>query len=35
MGISTVKWIAGKQFVDIDSTNHSVVLSTPDEGVGN
>lgn len=34
MGTSTVKWIAGKQFVGTDSTNHSVVLSTPDEGVG-
>ncbi|MGZ9165928.1 MAG: OsmC family protein [Anaerolineales bacterium] len=34
MGTSTVKWITGKQFVGIDSTNHSVVLSTPDEGVG-
>ena len=34
MGIATVKWIGGKQFVGIDSTNHSVVLSTPDEGVG-
>ena len=34
MGTATVKWIGGKQFVGIDSTNHSVVLSTPDEGVG-
>lgn len=34
MGIATVKWIEGKQFVGIDSTHHSVVLSTPDEGVG-
>ncbi len=34
MGTTTVKWISGKQFVGIDSTNHSVVLSTPDEGVG-
>lgn len=34
MGKATVKWIGGKQFVGIDSTNHSVVLSTPDEGVG-
>lgn len=34
MGIATVKWIGGKQFVGIDSTCHSVVLSTPDEGVG-
>lgn len=34
MGNATVKWISGKQFVGIDSTQHSVVLSTPDEGVG-
>jgi putative redox protein len=34
MGTATVKWIDGKQFIGIDSTNHSVVLSTPDEGVG-
>lgn len=34
MGSTTVKWIGGKQFVGIDSTNHSVVLSTTDEGVG-
>jgi putative redox protein len=34
MGTATVKWIGGKQFVGIDSTSHSVVLSTADEGVG-
>jgi putative redox protein len=34
MGPATVKWIVGKQFIGTDSTNHSVVLSTPDEGVG-
>ena len=34
MGTTTVKWITGKQFLGIDSTKHSVVLSTPDEGVG-
>ncbi len=34
MGTATVKWIGGKQFVGIDSTRHSVVLSTADEGVG-
>jgi putative redox protein len=34
MSSSLVKWIGGKQFVGIDSTNHSVVLSTTDEGVG-
>lgn len=31
---TTVRWIAGKQFIGIDSTNHSVVLSTPAEGIG-
>jgi putative redox protein len=34
MSNATVRWIGGKRFVGIDSTNHSVVLSTPDEGVG-
>jgi putative redox protein len=34
MASATVRWIGGKQFVGIDSTKHSVVLSTPDEGVG-
>ncbi len=34
MGTATVKWIGGKQFIGIDSTNHSVVLSTPKEGIG-
>lgn len=34
MGTATVKWIGGKKFVGIDSTQHAVVLSTPDEGVG-
>jgi len=34
MATATVKWIMGKQFVGSDSTQHSVVLSTPDEGVG-
>jgi putative redox protein len=34
MGTATVKWIDGKQFIGIDSTHHSVVLSTPAEGVG-
>ena len=34
MGTTTVKWIEGKQFVGIDSTRHSVVLSTVDEGIG-
>ncbi|RPJ24452.1 MAG: OsmC family peroxiredoxin, partial [Chloroflexi bacterium] len=34
MGTATVKWISGKQFIGIDSTQHSIVLSTPDEGIG-
>ena len=34
MSSASVKWIGGKKFIGIDSTNHSVVLSTPDEGVG-
>jgi putative redox protein len=34
MGNATVKWITGKQFMGVDSTCHSVILSTPDEGVG-
>jgi putative redox protein len=34
MGTAKVKWIEGKQFIGIDSTYHSVVLSTPDEGIG-
>jgi putative redox protein len=34
MATSTVKWIGNKTFVGIDSTSHSVVLSTPADGVG-
>ena len=34
MAQATIRRIAGKQFLGIDSTNHTVVLSTPDEGVG-
>ena len=36
MGTSTatVQWLSGKRFVGSDSTNHSVVLSSADEGVG-
>jgi putative redox protein len=34
MGTTTVKWLEGKQFIGIDSTQHSMVLSTPDDGVG-
>jgi putative redox protein len=34
LGTTLVRWIGGQQFVGIDSTQHSVVLSTPDAGVG-
>lgn len=35
MSKATIKWLSdSKTFIGIDSTNHSVVLSTPDEGVG-
>jgi putative redox protein len=34
MATSTVKWVGGKTFIGIDSTSHSVVLSTPADGVG-
>jgi len=34
MSTTTVKWIDGQQFIGVDSTNHSVVLSTPGEGIG-
>ena len=34
MGTVTVKWLDGIKFVGIDSTQHSVVLSTADEGIG-
>ena len=34
MGATTVRWISGKQFVGVDSTNHSLILSSPTEGVG-
>jgi putative redox protein len=31
---TTVQWLSGKRFVGIDSTNHSVVVSSKDEGIG-
>jgi putative redox protein len=34
MGSVNVRWIGGQQYVGIDSTNHSVVMSTTAEGVG-
>jgi putative redox protein len=33
MGIQ-IKWLEEKQFIGIDSTGHSVVLSSPAEGIG-
>src|SRR5512136_1368893 len=32
MGTAIVKWLQNKQFVGIDSSKHSVVLSSQDEG---
>ena len=34
MGSTKVTWVGGQTFIGTDSTNHSVVLSTPDEGIG-
>jgi len=34
MGEVSVQWIGGQRFVGIDSTKHSVVMSTAKEGVG-
>ena len=34
MANATIRWIEGKRFIGTDSTNHSVVLSTPDEDIG-
>jgi len=34
MANASIHWLSGKRFIGIDSTNHSVVLSTPDEGIG-
>ncbi|MBI4770157.1 MAG: OsmC family protein [Chloroflexi bacterium] len=34
MGAVTVRWITGKQFVGVDSSRHSVVLSTQDDQNG-
>ncbi len=34
MSTATIRWVGGKQFVGIDSTSHSVVLSSTAEGVG-
>ncbi|MBM4425127.1 MAG: OsmC family protein [Chloroflexi bacterium] len=34
MGTTTVKWVDSKTFVGIDSTQHSVVLSSIADGIG-
>ena len=34
MGTSTVRWSGGQTYIGTDSTHHSVVLSTPGDGVG-
>lgn len=34
MSSINVKWIEGRRFVGVDSTSHSVVLSSPAEGIG-
>jgi len=31
---TTVHWLSGKRFVGVDSTQHSVVVSSKDEGIG-
>ena len=31
---TTVQWISGKNFIGVDSTSHSVVLSAEDHGIG-
>jgi putative redox protein len=34
MGQANVTWVKSKQFIGTDSTGHSVVISSPDEGIG-
>jgi len=34
MANATVQWLGGKKFLGVDSTSHSVVLSTPSDGIG-
>lgn len=31
---TTVQWISGNNFIGVDSTSHSVVLSAEDQGIG-
>lgn len=34
MANAVVQWLGGKKFLGVDSTHHSVILSTPTEGIG-
>lgn len=34
MARASVTWVQGKQFIGVDSTSHSVVMSSPAEGIG-
>jgi putative redox protein len=34
MAEANVKWMSGGTYIGVDSTKHSVVLSTPDDGIG-
>jgi putative redox protein len=34
MAHASVRWIGDKKFIGVDSTNHSVVLSTTDDSIG-
>jgi putative redox protein len=34
VGQVNVKWVEDKQFIGTDSTNHSVVISSPADGIG-
>ncbi len=34
MAEARVKWTSGRTFIGVDSTNHSVVMSSPKDGVG-
>lgn len=34
MGQANITWVQGQQFIGTDSTNHSVVISSPQEGIG-
>jgi putative redox protein len=34
MATTTVTWVTGRQFVGVDSTKHSVVLSSSSDGTG-